>query len=318
LPIDNIVELIIDDDEDHQPAQMKVTPSASTNTMDGPLLIVPDDDDYGDVSEEEESISLLKLDDASESMQMVNAMAADSKNNENCHFHFTEVNLVMQAINEMGELLAASPVPTPVTRCSSKQRVNSRKTNATQRSIQVKLPRRPPPPSLTLVDSILSTISFDDKSDILTISRMGSIYYCLEDLYLKAFSPLCTLEELTDLLVRSETVLLKHVTLSEKIAIEERIPRLKSSCLMRYRLISLNFSDYLHKLKTLLQQHSAASRLDRILKKMRRDKPSATNIPCKQSSSRCQTIEPLVFSKRQKNCSFVAVSRCETGIGRRR
>ena len=101
-------------------------------------------------------------------------------------------------------------------------------------------------------DSILSNISFDNTADILTVSRMGSIFYCLEDLFLKIFSSLCTLDEFTSLLLKPEIILIKQATLSEKISIEQRTPSLKKFNDIRYRLISINSSDYLKKLKQLL------------------------------------------------------------------
>ncbi|CAF3275795.1 unnamed protein product [Rotaria socialis] len=101
-------------------------------------------------------------------------------------------------------------------------------------------------------DSILSNISFDNIASILTISRMGSIFYCLEDLYLKVFSSLCTLDEFINLLLKSESIMIKQVTLSEKISIEQQIPSLKKSNDTRYRLISINSSSYLNKLRQLL------------------------------------------------------------------
>jgi hypothetical protein len=101
-------------------------------------------------------------------------------------------------------------------------------------------------------DSILSNISFDNTTDILTVSRMGSIFYCLEDLYTKAFSSLCTLDEFTNLLSKPEIILIKQVTLSEKMSIEQQSPTLKKYNDNRYRLISINSSDYLLKLKQLL------------------------------------------------------------------
>jgi hypothetical protein len=104
----------------------------------------------------------------------------------------------------------------------------------------------------SLSDSILSNISFDNTSDILTVSRMGSIFYCLEDLYTKVFSSLCTLDEFTSLLLKPEKILVKQVTLSEKMSIEQKIPLLKKYNDIRYRLISINSSDYLLKLKQLL------------------------------------------------------------------
>jgi len=101
-------------------------------------------------------------------------------------------------------------------------------------------------------DSILSNISFDNTTDILTVSRMGSIFYCLEDLYTKVFSSLCTLDEFTNLLSKPEIILIKQVTLSEKMSIEQQSPTLKKYNDNRYRLISINSSDYLLKLKQLL------------------------------------------------------------------
>lgn len=101
-------------------------------------------------------------------------------------------------------------------------------------------------------DTTLSNISFDNISDILTVSRMGSIFYCLEDLYTKVFSSLCTIEEFTNLISKPGIVLIKQVTLSEKMSIEQQIPSLKKYNENRYRLISINSSDYLLKLKHLL------------------------------------------------------------------
>jgi hypothetical protein len=81
---------------------------------------------------------------------------------------------------------------------------------------------------------------------------MGSIFYCLEDLYTKVFSSLCTLDEFINFLSKSEIILIKQVTLSEKMSIEQQIPLLKKYNENRYRLISINSSDYLLKLKQLL------------------------------------------------------------------
>lgn len=106
--------------------------------------------------------------------------------------------------------------------------------------------------STTTNDSILSNLSFDNIADILTVSRMGSIFYCLEDLYTKVFSSLCTLDEFINLLSKPEIILIKQVTLSEKMSIEQQIPTLKKFNENRYRLISINSSDYLVKLKQLL------------------------------------------------------------------
>ena len=46
---------------------------------------------------------------------------------------------------------------------------------------------------------ILSYVSFANIPNLLTISRIGSTYYCVEDLYLKVFSSLCLLAEFIDL-----------------------------------------------------------------------------------------------------------------------
>lgn len=101
-------------------------------------------------------------------------------------------------------------------------------------------------------DSILSKISFDDTSDILTVSRMGSIFYCLEDLYMKVFASLCTLDELIELATKSDLQPIKQVTLSEKMSIEQQIPTLKKYNGNRYRLIPITSSEALLKLQQLL------------------------------------------------------------------
>ena len=280
-----------DDDDDHQPAKVDTVSTASTrscNSMDGPLLIVLDNDDYGDGSDEDEGIEWLTINDSKKDIEMTNPMSSESRTKVRFDSSISGVDLVLQAINEMGELISPSPKQATVTSSSSSVPVVAPKKLTKQRSLPAK-PRRSTLKSSSPSDSILSTVSFDDKSNILAISRMGSTYYCLEDLYLKVFASLCTLEELIDLLARSGTVLLKQVTLSEKIAIEEQVPTLKPSSLARYRLISLSYSDYLNKLKQLLRYHSAETRLDRILKKMQRDKPSSTNVPSKESR-RCYLI----------------------------
>ncbi|CAF0996009.1 unnamed protein product [Adineta ricciae] len=98
-------------------------------------------------------------------------------------------------------------------------------------------------------DSILSTISFDSISDVLTVSRMGSVFYCVEDLYSKIFASLCTLDEFNTLLTKPDKVAIKQVTLSEKISIEKQLPLLKKISDIRYRLLSITSSDYLLKIK---------------------------------------------------------------------
>jgi hypothetical protein len=120
--------------------------------------------------------------------------------------------------------------------------------------------------------SILSYISFDNVSNILTVSRMGSIYYCVEDLYMKVFSTLCILDNLINLLVKPEIVILKQVTLSEKISIEEECSKLKKFNQTRYRLLSINSSDYLLKLKQLLLINKNEKNMEKIIDEMRRFK----------------------------------------------
>jgi hypothetical protein len=109
---------------------------------------------------------------------------------------------------------------------------------------------------LSSPDSSLSRISFDRVADILTVSRMGSIFYCLEDLYSKVFTQLCTFDEFTTFVLKSEQLSVKQVTLSEKISIEQQNPLLKKMHDLRYRLIPINASDYFLKLKQLLHTHS--------------------------------------------------------------
>jgi hypothetical protein len=109
---------------------------------------------------------------------------------------------------------------------------------------------------LSTNDSILSRISFDTNSDILTVSRMGSIFYCLEDFYSKVFSTLCKFDEFTGFILKPAILSVKQVTLSEKIAIEQENTLLKKLYDLRYRLVSINSSDYFLKLKQLLHTHT--------------------------------------------------------------
>ncbi len=125
-----------------------------------------------------------------------------------------------------------------------------------------------PPLNKVSVDSVLSYISFDKVSNVLTVSRMGSIYYCVEDLYIKIFSPLCTFDEFINLLSKPEIIMIKQVTLSEKISITQEIPKLKKFNQTRYRLISIDSSDYLIKLKQLLVAHKN-QHMEKIIDQMR-------------------------------------------------
>jgi hypothetical protein len=102
---------------------------------------------------------------------------------------------------------------------------------------------------------------------------MGSVYYCIEDLYVKIFSSLCTLDEFTNLLSKS----LKQVTLSEKISITQQNPRLKIFNHIRYRLIPIDSSDYLLKLKHLLITTKNKKRIEKIIEKMRSYKQTSTS-----------------------------------------
>lgn len=105
-------------------------------------------------------------------------------------------------------------------------------------------------------DSILSHISFHGLVNILTIARMGSFYYCVEDLYSKAFASLCTFEDFIYLLEKADGNLLKNVTLSEKISIEQQHPDLKKINSSRYQLLTISSFEYLSKIKYLLEKYS--------------------------------------------------------------
>ncbi|CAF4537134.1 unnamed protein product, partial [Rotaria socialis] len=104
--------------------------------------------------------------------------------------------------------------------------------------------------------SILSNISFDESPNILTIARMGTIYYCVEDLYAKVFSTLCTFDEYMYLLAKVDGNILKDATLSEKISIEQKDPNLRSLNPSRYHLLAINSFEYLTKLKQLLKKYA--------------------------------------------------------------
>jgi hypothetical protein len=105
---------------------------------------------------------------------------------------------------------------------------------------------------------------------------MGSIYYCVEDLYMKIFSKLCTLDEFTNLLTKPQVIILKEVTLSEKISITQQNPKLKKFSQIRYRLISIDSSDYLTKLKQLLITNKN-QQFENIINQMRSYKQTSTS-----------------------------------------
>ncbi|CAF3592936.1 unnamed protein product [Adineta steineri] len=144
-------------------------------------------------------------------------------------------------------------------------------------------------PILSSNDSILSNISFDNISNVLTVSRMGSIFYCLEDLYGKVFSSLCTLDEFTNLIIKPEIILTKQVTLSEKMSIEKQVPSLKKFHDIRFRLISINSSDYLLRLKQLLvpiknlDETEKQKRIEQIIDEMRDYKRTPTPVLVKDN-----------------------------------
>ena len=132
---------------------------------------------------------------------------------------------------------------------------------------QVQCPRSNARPSSSNTDSILSTLHFEEKIEVLTVSRMGSTYYCLEDLHQKAFAVLCSIDELVKLLERSALVLVKRATLSEKIAIEEKDPKLKLKLPnARHQLLSINAVEHLRRLKVLLRDQHKYQQLEEIIK----------------------------------------------------
>lgn len=123
-------------------------------------------------------------------------------------------------------------------------------------------------------DSAISSMTFDKIANILTISRMGSIYYCVEDIYLKIFSSLCTFEDLMSLFIKPQIVFLKDVNLSEKLSLTRENVELKRFNHARYRLIPIDSSEYILKLKQSLLAHK---RINKIIVEMRTYKQTSTN-----------------------------------------
>ena len=132
----------------------------------------------------------------------------------------------------------------------------------------------PKPQQYSSGDSTISSITFDKIPHILTISRMGSIYYCVEDIYLKIFSSLCTFEDLMSLLIKPQIVFLKDVNLSEKLSLTRENAELKRFNHTRYRLIPIDSSEYILKLKQSLLAHK---RINKIIVEMRTYKQTSTN-----------------------------------------
>ncbi|CAF1608681.1 unnamed protein product [Adineta ricciae] len=141
-------------------------------------------------------------------------------------------------------------------------------------------------------DLILSYVSFANIPNLLTISRIGSTYYCVEDLYLKVFSNLCKLAEFTDLLVKPGVCHLIPMTLSEKISIEQRCSKLKEFTHTRYRLITINSTDYLDRLRQLLSTEKKHDSIDQLINEMRAFKSSATAIQ-KNPLPSCTKLQPI-------------------------
>ncbi|CAF1102559.1 unnamed protein product [Adineta ricciae] len=141
-------------------------------------------------------------------------------------------------------------------------------------------------------DLILSYVSFANIPNLLTISRIGCTYYCVEDLYLKVFSSLCILAEFTDLLVKPGICHLIPMTLSEKISIERLCSKLKEFNHTRYRLITINSTDYLDKLRELLSTEKKHDSIDQLIAEMRDFKSSATAIQ-KDTPPSCTKLQPV-------------------------
>ncbi|CAF4555549.1 unnamed protein product [Rotaria sp. Silwood1] len=156
------------------------------------------------------------------------------------------------------------------------------------------------------IDCILSHISFE-SSIILTISRMGSIYYCVEDLYLKVFASLCTFDEFIYLLEGIDRNILKTVTLSEKISIEQQNSLLKTFNGTRYHLLSINSFDYLTKIKQLLNKYEKS--IENIINEMFPNKQTSTSIPLnnKVSPSSIST-ERMETNNNDKQCQNLITS----------
>ena len=69
------------------------------------------------------------------------------------------------------------------------------------------------------------------------------------------FENICTYEQFLDYLAEDDQLLIKQTTLSENVAIDEHNPNLKIYNPVRYRLISIDTSDYLIQLKQYLIDH---------------------------------------------------------------
>jgi hypothetical protein len=208
--------------------------------IDEPLIIVLDEDDDDDLEEDfGPLITTIVTDTDDEDIAVQNLLepikAAKKK-------VFNRSNKSSNSSTNVNKSTRPILIDTSFTQPSNHQRRGKR--------------YNPPPPA----DSVISLITFDKVSDVLTVSRMGSVYYCVEDLYLKLFSTLCTLDEFTDLL--SQPV--KQVTLSEKISITQQNSRLKKLTHLRYRLIPIESSDSLLKAKQLLITNKNKKRIENI------------------------------------------------------
>jgi hypothetical protein len=294
---------IKDEKHDHHVDNYFKSSLNSTDNIDQPLLIVLDEDDVNS-SEENDQCNILthKLKNEEQKIDIPNQDLSTVKQSLK-NFRRPRKSRLFPSLNThhhtSNKFIRTVVINTSFMRQTHRPKLFARRKNPSSLNMSTNLNQKILSPDdnstvLSSTDSILSNISFDNISDILTVSRMGSIYYCLEDLHMKVFSSLCTLDEFTNLLSQPDLVHIKQVTLSEKISIEQQIPLLKKYNENRYRLISINSSDNLLKLKQLLltmrtfdenEKQQREKRIDQIIDEMRSYKRTPTLVLLKDKVS---------------------------------
>jgi hypothetical protein len=237
----------------------------SMDIIDEPLLIVLDEDDYDEyenfdsITTTTTSLNHTEEQTKIEVKNLIESLSIES-NTKSKNFPYSS-----KSSEKSNKSLRTIVIDTSFVQHSRRTKsISKRKNMSTSNNVSI--------------DSVLSCISFDNVSNILTVSRMGSIYYCVEDLYIKIFSSLCTLDEFTNLLLKPQIIIVKQVTLSEKISIEQQSPKLKQFSQVRYRLISIDSSDYLIKLKQLLLINKNNVHIEKIIDEMRSYKQTSTSL----------------------------------------
>ncbi|CAF1473110.1 unnamed protein product [Adineta steineri] len=249
----------------------------TTDLTDQALLVVLDDDDFDDDDDNDDIFDLKTC----TSNILLNQKEAPINLPDEISLNENQSRIENEIDNPSNNSSINLKSPVYLSQKSHQQR--RKKTASKNKNICAPPIRKRRSKATQNITSILSYISFDNTPNILTISRMGSIYYCVEDLYRKVFSSLCLFNHFIDSLMKPQILILKDVTLSEKMSIEQHDSKIKKFNRTRYRLLSINSTDYLTKLKQLLLTYKKEKHIDKIINELKYFRPVSM---CNQSQSK--------------------------------